>query len=372
MKKRKFNSGGDIDAEEAQYKAAGLAASNAENKKPSGFFGRLSEGNIDEKGSEAYNKYGAGYGRKLEADKTAQEAKAKDEANYERIKKFTAENNQATAKVAAAPTNPEKNSDNSFNDLESKRFASPRSTLSPGVTRVTENMPTTRPVGGGQVTTGDANVADYANRFPSSTTPEKGDGGGRDTSRFKKAAAAPVKAVKAPAATSSNGGGGRRGGLATATPSANAYGKEQQYQRAQEAETSPAAKERRKEKEKSQALEASRPELDIAGGMAGASLKTLAKIAKNLANRGGAKTAAKRLERPDPTYTKKELELIKEVPRELSGRAKQLALPSPTKRIGYDKPMEKGGMVSKYASGGAVSSRADGIAQRGKTRCKVC
>ena len=42
------------------------------------------------------------------------------------------------------------------------------------------------------------------------------------------------------------------------------------------------------------------------------------------------------------------------------------------KRIGYDKPMKKGGMVSKYASGGAVSSRADGIAQRGKTRCKVC
>ena len=164
----------------------------------------------------------------------------------------------------------------------------------------------------------------------------------------------------------------RRGGSATATPSANAYGKEQQYQRAQEAETSPEAKERRRAKEKAQALEASRPELDIAGGVAGGGLKTIAKLAKGLANRGGAKTAAKQLERVEPTFREKELELIKEVPRELPGRAKQLALPSPTKRIGYDKPMKKGGMVSKYASGGAVSSRADGIAQRGKTRCKVC
>ena len=166
----------------------------------------------------------------------------------------------------------------------------------------------------------------------------------------------------------------RRGGStpSAATPSANAYGKEQQFQRAQEAAKSPEAIAKRKAMEGAQALEASRPELDIAGGMAGASLKTIAKLAKGLANRGGAKTAAKRLERPDPTYTEKELELIKEVPRELSGRAKQLALPSPTKRIGYDKPMKKGGMVSKYASGGAVSSRADGIAQRGKTRCKVC
>ena len=34
--------------------------------------------------------------------------------------------------------------------------------------------------------------------------------------------------------------------------------------------------------------------------------------------------------------------------------------------------MKKGGAVKKYAAGGAVSSRADGIAQRGKTRGKVC
>lgn len=33
--------------------------------------------------------------------------------------------------------------------------------------------------------------------------------------------------------------------------------------------------------------------------------------------------------------------------------------------------LKKGGTVKKYASGGAVSSRADGVAQRGKTNCKM-
>jgi len=38
-------------------------------------------------------------------------------------------------------------------------------------------------------------------------------------------------------------------------------------------------------------------------------------------------------------------------------------------------PMKKGGKVKKYASGGSVSSaskRADGIAQRGKTKVRIC
>jgi hypothetical protein len=34
--------------------------------------------------------------------------------------------------------------------------------------------------------------------------------------------------------------------------------------------------------------------------------------------------------------------------------------------------MKRGGSVKRYASGGSISSRADGIAQRGKTRGKMC
>jgi hypothetical protein len=77
MKKRKFGDGGSTDAEEAKYKAVGLAASNAENKS-SGFLGlgRFLQGNIDEKGSEAYEKYGAGLGRKLAAQSTQRDSDA--------------------------------------------------------------------------------------------------------------------------------------------------------------------------------------------------------------------------------------------------------------------------------------------------------
>jgi hypothetical protein len=34
-------------------------------------------------------------------------------------------------------------------------------------------------------------------------------------------------------------------------------------------------------------------------------------------------------------------------------------------------PMKTGGKVKKYAAGGSVSARADGIAKRGKTKCKI-
>ena len=45
------------------------------------------------------------------------------------------------------------------------------------------------------------------------------------------------------------------------------------------------------------------------------------------------------------------------------------------KRDYEESPMKKGGKVKKYASGGSVSSaskRADGIAQRGKTKGRIC
>lgn len=66
---RRFQEGG-----EAALKAEGLAASN---KTPMGFFERLRMGNIDQEGSEAYNRLGAGRGR-MERD-------AKSEADANRM-----------------------------------------------------------------------------------------------------------------------------------------------------------------------------------------------------------------------------------------------------------------------------------------------
>jgi hypothetical protein len=215
----------------------------------------------------------------------------------------------------------------------------------------------------------------------------------------------------------------RRGGATPAADTSTAYGKEQQYQRAQEAAQTPEGKAKRAAMEKSQAIEASYPEQALMGG-AGFGIKSIAKAAQNLANRGGAKTAAKRLERPDPTFREKELEILKDIPRSLPAPSK-LALPKPTPKLGYDKAgakaaerggraegrqaemlkenarrsglredasaetlkavrdklggdkftvMKRGGSVQGYASGGAVSAsrRGDGIAQRGKTRGRMC
>jgi hypothetical protein len=201
------------------------------------------------------------------------------------------------------------------------------------------------------------------------------------------------------------------------TDTPKAFDKEQQFQRAQEAAQTPEGKAKRAAMEKSQALEGSYPVENLAGGAAG----LLKAGAGKLFGQGAAKVAAKRVE---PTFREKELEVIKEVPRLLEG-SKKLALPKPTPKLGYDKAgakaverggraegrqaemlkenarrsglredasaetlkavrdklggdkftvMKRGGSVQGYASGGAVSAsrRGDGIAQRGKTRGKMC
>ena len=42
-----------------------------------------------------------------------------------------------------------------------------------------------------------------------------------------------------------------------------------------------------------------------------------------------------------------------------------------TETFHVNEPYAKGGAVKKMASGGSTSSRADGIAVKGKTKCKV-
>jgi len=187
-------------------------------------------------------------------------------------------------------------------------------------------------------------------------------------------------------------------------------------EKAQALEAQSLEKKRRAAMEKSQALEPVYPEQALMGG-AGVGIKSIAKAAQNLANRGGAKEAAKRVE----PYLAKEAQMALPAP------AKQLALPAPARQLGYDKAagktasktaernartqgrqdemsrenlrrygmtddtsrdavnavrenlgmgrgfkvIKKGGSVKGYASGGKVrsaSSRADGIAIRGKTR----
>lgn len=65
-KRKRFNEGGFTEAED---KAAGLEASKDEKV---GFFERLRMGNIDQEGSEAYNRFGAG---RAKADRARAESK---------------------------------------------------------------------------------------------------------------------------------------------------------------------------------------------------------------------------------------------------------------------------------------------------------
>ena len=64
---------GDMDPMEAAAKKRGLEMSNKEA--PVGFFERIRMGNIDEPGSEAYNRFGAGRGRATPAAPAAEEVR---------------------------------------------------------------------------------------------------------------------------------------------------------------------------------------------------------------------------------------------------------------------------------------------------------
>jgi hypothetical protein len=121
-----------------------------------------------------------------------------------------------------------------------------------------------------------------------------------------------------------------------------------EYERAQTIAATPAARAKREEQIKKQGLEEVHPESYLSPGVG---LKSLAGLAKNLANRGP--------------------KALKEYVQPLLGHSSRPALEAPRKMIG----MKNGGAVKKMASGGSVSSaskRADGIAQRGKTRGKMC
>lgn len=91
----------------------------------------------------------------------------------------------------------------------------------------------------------------------------------------------------------------------------------------------------------------------------------------------------RRQEQPGPGQgqidTVKKLQSAAKVPSSMAGRPgfdeSGKRMPSMAGRPGYDEagnPMKRGGMVKKMASGGMTASkRADGIASRGKTKCKM-
>lgn len=144
----------------------------------------------------------------------------------------------------------------------------------------------------------------------------------------------------------------------------------------------------------SQALEGVHPEQYF---MPGVGLKTVANVAKALANRGGANTLRKVSQEALPAPTRRisydkagamakqraaraegrNSEMLKENARRSGVTPGSAGAESLRKNLGGDDfslGMKRGGAAKKMASGGSVSasSRADGIATKGKTRGRMC
>lgn len=196
----------------------------------------------------------------------------------------------------------------------------------------------------------------------------------------------PTSPRSRPRTTSMTGSGGGRG---PAFGEAEAY-RQRQFDEANARARTPEGRAERTRMESSQALEAVRPEEAMIGG---GGLKTVAAMARGLANRRGAEKLA---EYSVPRIGTEPLKIGTE-PLKMTGPSKaelvarNRAARAAERETGrkefnqrgvdrfvestFEGGMKRGGKVKKMASGGmarsSASKRGDGIASKGKTRGKM-
>jgi hypothetical protein len=348
-KRKRFNEGGMTEAED---KARGLESSKEDKV---GFFERLRMGNIDEEGSEAYRRFGAGRGRN-----NAEITPAREPAQYRA---------DPYGEMTQAQRDERVGMDDSVDELEAAN-ARPPITVPAGPRA---ELP--KPVGKPRV-----NAQAEKPTAPAKSSPKmqeqtyrrtSGDTGVRskpDTSNY------------------SNEGRGR------------AMTKEQQFARAEAEARSPEGVAKRKKQESEQGLERVTPETAL---LPGGGLKALSEAAKKLAAPKMAKYAQEALPAPTKRLGYDKAGSLARKRSERADMRREEMLRENAKRYGLDEDapgyeaaaaavrkglggkdfgLKKGGSVKrsapvkKMASGGMVSSaskRADGIATKGKTRCKM-
>ena len=287
MKFKRYDIGGEVD--ESTAKQRGLDISNKEN--PVGFFERIRMGNIDEPGSEAYNRFGAGRGR---ASAPAPAAPAAP----------------ATPSMPAASSRP----------LSDDMYSDTGSSTGMGAAGTSETVKPTR-----QVMTKPTLPASKPTATPAAPAP-----------RLRDTGPARGDLINKPSLNTnySNEGRGKPAPAAPAKPSMNVPEMRENAKKALDEDPT--------------AL------LGTGAGAAAAAMLARSKLGKLFK---GAKKAA------DKSPYLKELPMEKKK----LGRAASDVTDVVAKK--------RGGSVKKYASGGMVSSaskRADGIASKGKTRCKIC
>jgi hypothetical protein len=367
MKIRKFRAGDMVesasDSEEDKAKTAGLAASNAE-KKSSGFLGlgRLFQGNIDEKGSEAYNKYGAGYGREVEAENDRLKAASKPAAPAA----------SAPAASASAPAAPFK-STAAANAAASAARAAAMAREAKAASDKDDTAAETKMV---------RRNLSVPNAAGPSTTPDARDGGARDSSRFKKPAAkAPAPAAKAPAPAAKTTSPTQRDGREE--DKAPAAAKAPADSRTAEAGNSRGSRPAAAPAPTAKAPAAKAPE--AAKQLSPAQQKAKDAIARATGNSSSSRVPTpEEAEQNRASFAGKAGDAVSsvgnyfknfETPADRRSRlAKETKDKERSKFMKESGQKAKGGAIRGYASGGSVSAsrRGDGIAQRGKTRGKMC
>jgi hypothetical protein len=354
---KRFQEGGMSD------KDRGLEASKDDKV---GFFERLRMGNIDEEGSEAYNRFGAGRAkadRDMESEAAAMRAVDKSRAST-----------AAPAAPVAPAAMPERDAMEEANAREpipvpaGPRADQPRPGGKPRV-----NVQAAQPSRKKEMTVAEAKKQLKLGERPSSASVAKANAqlgmGGSDRNE--------------------NYGNEGRGRALT---------KEQQFAKADAEARSPEGVAKRKKQEAEQGLERVTPETAL---LPGGGLKVLSAAAKKLAAPKMAKYSQEALPAPTKRLTYDKAGTVARKRAERAESRKSEMLKENAKRYGLDEDspgyeaaagavrkglggkdfaLKKGGSVKKampikkMASGGSVSNpskRADGAAIKGKTRCKM-
>jgi hypothetical protein len=353
---KRYDEGGSVDDSDA--KKRGLEISNKEA--PVGFFERLRMGNIDQPGSEAYNRFGAGraYAKTMEdegeAMRAAQRAPSAPAAPAPSARplsddmysdygpsegRSSGETVKPTRPAASKPTVP------------ASKPAAPK--LTPESFSVPRLIDRTKPVGTGNQRGPTAEeLADYAakkNKKPS--TAEKMDVQGMKEKAKSALAEDPTALI------------GGAGAAAAALLARSKFGRMAKGAKEVAEKASPYLKEIGTNASK-KLLEGPRKLLEGPRKATKTSDVTdvVPKSTSYRSLTGKAREDARADEARDKLmksdFVKKPKKSLDES--DTSGGA-----------IGY----KRGGKVMKYASGGMVGSaskRADGIATKGKTRCKIC
>ena len=372
MKKiRKFEGGGNVrsddpsvdraaDAEEARYKAAGLAA-----KKSSSFggLGRLFQGNIDQEGSEAYEKYGAGAGRRLEAEK------AKKAEIAETAPEFKMERRNLSVPNAKGPEDTKRNGREEDAPVSTQRTGreedAPVKTVGkPNETAEAQRM-ATAPLGPSD-TADMKRVAVSVARAPASAPVVRNSSApiAKNTSDSDYRGPMERRNLSVPALPAGSAGqkGPSRADLendARRGFAANPMSKDPSQRSSSVSGPRSVANPTTKNPVNPETGKSVKP-------LSQAELRAQALTARATGNSSGL-ASNKRV--PTPSEAGQN---IKNAAEKVGNAFSSIANSFKKEKYKEKNGKAKGGAIKGYASGGSVSSRGDGIAQRGKTRGRMC